>query len=96
MEKVKVRAEFDRQFQRSLEQGHWIKSYAAFNPDEYFAELSMWYFGTHGDMNMNEPKPEVGRRGFKKYDAEAFALFDNFYNGHLAVAQLSPTPLPDD
>ena len=27
------------------------------NPDEFFAELSMWYFGTHGDMEMRAGNP---------------------------------------
>lgn len=87
---------FDRQFERSIKKGLWVKGYAASNPDEFFSELSMWYFGTHGDMNMNEPKPQPGAEGLKKYDPEAFELFDAFYQGRLAEARQSAAPLPDE
>ena len=50
--------------------------------DEFWAELTMWYFGTHGDLGMTGPKPENGRDGLKKYDPEAFALMDDFYSGN--------------
>jgi hypothetical protein len=80
-----LRAKFDAQYQASLDKGRWVKSYAGSNPDEYFAELTMWYFGTHGDMTMTGPKPENGTEGLKKYDPEAFQLFDKFYKGKLAV-----------
>jgi hypothetical protein len=80
-----LRAKFDAQYKASLDKGRWVKSYAGSNPDEYFAELTMWYFGTHGDMNMTGPKPENGTEGLKKYDPEAFQLFDKFYKGKLAV-----------
>jgi hypothetical protein len=85
-----VRQKFDEQFRRSIDKGLWVKGYAAVNADEFFAELSMWYFGTHGDMNMVEPKPENGVEGLKKYDPEAFALFDEFYSGRLQVQPAEP------
>ena len=85
-----VREKFDAQYKRSIDKGLWVKGYAAVNPDEFFAELSMWYFGTHGDMNMVEPKPEDGPEGLKKYDPEAFALFEEFYCGHLQVQPVEP------
>jgi hypothetical protein len=74
-----VQSKFDQQYERSIAKGLWVKGYAATNPDEFFAELSMWYFGTHGDMNMVEPKPKDGPEGLKAYDPEAYALFDDFY-----------------
>jgi alpha-glucosidase len=85
-----VRVRFDEQHKRSLEKGLWQKSYAGSNPDEFFAELTMWYFGTHGDLHMTGPKPENGAEGLKKYDPEAFALKDDFYRGRIAVAQIAP------
>src|SRR5204862_8344668 len=42
-----IRVRFDEQFRRSLAAGLWQKSYAGSNPDEFFAALTMWYFGTH-------------------------------------------------
>jgi alpha-glucosidase len=80
-----IRERFAEQYRKSLEKGLWLKGYAASNADEYFSELGMWYFGTHGDMNMVEPKPENGAEGLKKYDPEAYALFDDFYQGRIQV-----------
>lgn len=92
----KVRDVFDAQYERSIKKGLWVKGYAAVNPDEFFSELSMWYFGTHGDMNMVKPKPQPGPEGLKAYDPEAYALFDDFYQGRLEAARLPPDPLPDE
>jgi alpha-glucosidase len=80
-----TRKRFTEQYHRSLEKGLWVKSYAGSNADEFFSELTMWYFGTHGDLNMTGIKPENGPDGLKKYDPEAFALLDDFYQGRLRV-----------
>jgi hypothetical protein len=76
-----VRERVKEQYRRSLAKDLWKRSYAGSNADEFFAELSMWYFGTHGDLHMTGAKPENGREGLKKYDPEAFALLDGFYSG---------------
>jgi alpha-glucosidase len=86
-----VRARFDEQFKRSLEQGLWRKSYAGSNPDEFFAELTMWYFGTHGDLSMIGPKPKDGAEGLKEYDPGAFGLLDDFYHGRFKVGGVDPS-----
>lgn len=85
-----LRAKFNDQWRRSLDRGLWVKSYAGSNPDEFFAELTMWYFGTHGDLHMTGPKPEPGPEGLKKYDPDAFALFDDFYRGRLEITKVVP------
>lgn len=85
-----VRAMFNEQYRKSKAQGLWVNSYAGSNPNEYFAELTMWYFGTHGDLNMTGPKPENGPEGLKKYDPEAFALFDQFYSGQIDIGAVEP------
>lgn len=87
-----VRALFDKQFEVSKANGHWFNSYAGSNPDEFFAELTMWYFGTHGDLGMSGPKPENGTEGLKKYDPEAYKLFDDFYSGRIEIAKITPRP----
>jgi alpha-glucosidase len=87
-----VRAKFNDQYHRSLDKGLWQKSYAGSNPDEFFAELTMWYFGTHGDLHMTGPKPDNGPEGLKKYDPEAYALLDDFYNGRIEIAKVEPHP----
>lgn len=77
---------FREQHRRSLDQGLWRGSYAGSNHHEFFAELSMWYFGTRGDLNMEGPKPANGRKGLKAYAPEAFALMDEFYSGRMEAA----------
>lgn len=78
-----VREKVQAQYRWSLDHGLWGGSYAGSNFDEFFAELSMWYFGTHGDLNMKGPKPANGREGLKAYDPQAFALLDNLYSGRM-------------
>jgi hypothetical protein len=85
-----VRDKLDEQYKRSLEKGLWLKSYAGSNPDEFFAELTMWYFGTHGDLHMTGPTPENGPEGLKKYDPEAYALMDDFYSGRIEIGKAEP------
>ena len=85
-----IRDKFKEQWRRSLEKGLWVKSYAGSNPDEFFAELTMWYFGTHGDLHMTGQKPANGPDGFKQYDPEAFALMDDFYSGRMEIKKVEP------
>lgn len=84
---AEVRTLFNEQFRRSLDKGLWQSSYAGSNPDEFFAELTMWYFGTHGDLHMNGPKPENGREGLNRYDPDAFRLMDEFYSGKIQITK---------
>jgi alpha-glucosidase len=85
-----IKARFATQRTNSLAKGLWVKSYAGSNVDEFFAELTMWYFGTHGDLSMTGPKPANGREGLMKYDPEAFALMDDFYSGRVDVGKVEP------
>jgi alpha-glucosidase len=85
-----LRRRIREQFQASLAKGRWRGAYAATNDDEFFAELTMWYFGTHGDLRMEGPKPENGPEGLRKYDPEAFALLDDFYSGRIPTGAPSP------
>ena len=85
-----IKARFAAQRARSLAKGLWVKSYAGSNVDEFFAELTMWYFGTHGDTRMTGPKPENGREGLKEYDPEAYALMDDFYSGRIKIEKIEP------
>lgn len=82
-----VRQKIQEQYQRSVSKGLWKGSYAASNVSEFFAELTMWYFGTHGDLNMVGTKPENGPEGLKKYDPEAYALLNNLYSGRIPVSK---------
>lgn len=79
---------FNDQYRRSLAKGLWKGAYSASNGDEFFAELTMWYFGTHGDLHMTGPKPENGPEGLKQYDPEAYKLFDDFYSGRIKIEKM--------
>ncbi|MGA2540045.1 MAG: hypothetical protein ABSG78_00640 [Verrucomicrobiota bacterium] len=86
-----IRAKFDAQAQISKDKGLWLGSYAGSNPNEYFAELTMWYFNSHGSLGgLRGTRPEPGTEGLKKYDPEAFALFDEFYSGKMEIPSLEP------
>lgn len=85
-----IRMRFETQRTNSLAKGLWQKSYAGSNDDEFFAELTMWYFGSRGDLRMSGPKPENGREGLKKYDPAAFALMDDFYSGRIEIQKVEP------
>jgi hypothetical protein len=87
-----VRDRFRRQYKTSLDKGLWNKAYAASNDDEFFAELAMWYFGTHGDTHMTGLKPANGPDGLKAYDPDGFALFDKLFSGKMRI---SPTSRAD-
>jgi hypothetical protein len=90
-----LRARFDEQYQKSKEKGLWLGSYAGSNGSEYFAELTMWYFDSRGSLNgLQGEKPENGKAGLKKYDPEAFALFDEFYSGRIEIERIEPRARP--
>jgi alpha-L-arabinofuranosidase len=82
-----VRERFQKQYKASLAKGLWDKAYAASNDDEFFAEMAMWYFGTHGDLHMTGEKPANGPAGLKAYDPETFALVDEFFSGRMKVSR---------
>src|ERR1043166_4593566 len=92
------REQVEQRLPGSLSAKRWVKSYAGSNADEFFAELSMWYFGTHGDLGMEGDKPQNGRDGLRNYDAEAFTLLDDFYQGRIEIPErkftiLKPVPI---
>ena len=74
------------QYKATMGKGLWKGAYSASDKDEFFAELTMWYFGTHGDMPRGGGLPEPGPEAFKKYDPESFQLLDDIYSGRLAVS----------
>jgi hypothetical protein len=87
-----VREKVREQYRRSLARGLWLGSYAAANEHKFFVELSMWYFGTHGDLHMEGAKPANGPEGLKAYDPEAFALLEEFYSGKLKASNETHSP----
>jgi alpha-glucosidase len=82
----RIRNRFRHQYRDSLAKGLWDKAYAGSNDDEFFAELAMWYFGTHGDLHMTGAKPANGPDGLKAYDPDAFQLFDDLFSGRMNIS----------
>lgn len=68
-----------KQYKASLANGLWKGSYAATDIYEFWAELSMMYFGAPSGKFPGQP--EAGPSGLQKYDPDAFALLDSIYSG---------------
>jgi hypothetical protein len=84
-----IRAQFDAQYRISTNNGLWLGTYAGSNPSEYFAELTMWYFNSHGSFaGFRGTRPGAGTEGLRKYDPAAFALFDQFYTGKMDIPRI--------
>ena len=78
------RREIQKAYKVSIGKGLWRGAYSSTNPQEYWATLSMWYFGTHGQFlpSMRPAQvPAPGPEGLKAYDPEGFALVDRLYHG---------------
>jgi hypothetical protein len=82
-----------QQHQASVGEGLW-PAYAGTNPDEFFAELTMWYFGSRGDYGKIEPPPQPGRAWLAAHDPDAFALLDGIYGGRIPIAARTWKLLP--
>lgn len=83
-----TRAAIVEAFERStITRGLWrrpcgSKAYAATCAEEYFAELSMWFWGSHGEFVCSTQKlPRPGPHGLAEYDAHGFGLVGSVYGG---------------
>ena len=83
-----TRAAIVEAFERStITRGLWrrpcgSKAYAATCAEEYFAELSMWFWGSHGEFACSTQKlPRPGPHGLAEYDAHGFDLVGSVYGG---------------
>ena len=86
-------------YEQAKEAGLWPGCYAMTNEAEFFAELSMWYFGSHGDMGKISPRPASGKEWLERYDGKSYQLFDRLYRGERQVGaephvMLAPERLP--
>jgi hypothetical protein len=78
-----LRQKIRRQCNHAINKGLWKGAYATDNEMEYWAELSMWYFGKHGEFLPGTQLPEAGREGLMHYDADGYKLLDSIYSGLL-------------
>jgi tetratricopeptide (TPR) repeat protein len=77
-----MRSQIARTYQASMKKGLWKGAYAATNANEWWAEISEWYFGAQGGVSqMTPPVPAPGPDALHSYDPEAFALVERFYGG---------------
>jgi hypothetical protein len=86
-----LRASIEDQYRRAKSAGLWNGLYAATNAQEYWAELSMWYFGAHGDRGSTGPAD--GNAALAAYDAGGHALLDRIYSGRLSPATVRIVPV---
>src|SRR5262249_6882522 len=61
------------------------------NAKEYWAELSMWYFGAHGQRGTSGPAD--GSAALATYDPDGHALLDNIYSGRLIPSAVKISPV---
>mmetsp|Transcript_20646 Transcript_20646/g.63082 ORF Transcript_20646/g.63082 Transcript_20646/m.63082 type:complete len:454 (-) Transcript_20646:1793-3154(-) len=72
---------------KAVVNGKWTRedgsrAYAGTCPAEYWAELTMWYFGSHGEfVDREKCFPPPGPGGLAQYDPDGFALLSSVYNG---------------
>lgn len=78
-----IRDKLEAQRQKSLAAGRWQTMYAGTNTQEFFAELTMWYFGSRGDYGKATPTPTKGACWLRAYDPDAYNLIDAIYGGRL-------------
>jgi VHL beta domain len=86
-----LRRGIEEQHGRAKSAGLWNALYAATNPREYWAELSMWYFGAHGDRGATGPAD--GSAALAAYDADGYALLDKIYSGRLRPSAVKIEPV---
>ncbi len=84
----RLRDEIEAGFARSVgERGLWRKptgvmAYAGTCAAEWWAELSMWYWGSHGEyVDSARRLPAAGPGGLAAYDPDGFALVGGVYSG---------------
>lgn len=71
----------NRRYKDAMSAGLWKGGYASVNADEFFAELSCWYFGGHGGYLANHIPP-AGAESLKLYDPDSFAVLEKIYTAH--------------
>jgi len=76
-----LRQKIKSQYERALANGLWKNAYASTNEQEYWAELSMWYFGKHGEFLSGTHIPEAGPKALSQYDNGGYKLLDSIYSG---------------
>jgi hypothetical protein len=80
------------QYKNAIAKGLWKGAYASVDAGEYWAELSMWYFGAHGEFLKGTKLPAPGPDGLLSYDPEGYALAKTIYSGKLPIQPIDVVP----
>lgn len=76
-----MRKHITAQFRNAIITGLWQGTDAATSPEQYWAELSLWYFGNHGKFMRPAARfPAPGKQSLRQYDPGGYALLDLLYN----------------
>ena len=86
-----VRQEIINAYHQAMPKGLWKPAYASTNPNGFFAELTMWYFGNHGDMGIPGIEVKPGPDWLKSHDPESYALVDKIFHGRADVKEVTDT-----
>jgi hypothetical protein len=84
---ARLQAAVQQRYEAALHSGLWPATYASTNVQEFFAELTMWYVGSRGDLGAL-PDPRPGPDWLRRYDPESFELLDAIYGGRLVPARI--------
>jgi hypothetical protein len=87
-----LQSKIDKQYKNVIKKGLWPGAYATVNAGEYWAEISMWYFGAHGEYLKGTKLPAAGPEGLKAYDPEGYTLLSAIYSGKLKTAIINVAP----
>lgn len=78
----RIREQVRIRYAQALAEGRWREVYAGTVVDEFFAELTMWWVGSHGDRAGQAPA--AGRQALRAYDPVSAELLDRIWGGVLA------------
>lgn len=79
---TKIRDRIAGEYRDAVKAGLWTNAPAGASPEQYWAELSAWYFGGHGTfLRAENPFPAPGPLGLRQYDPQGYELLKLLYNG---------------
>lgn len=77
-----IRSRIQSEFRNAVITGLWKGSHAGASPEDYWAQLSAWYFGGHGSFARSDVQfPSPGPQGLRQYDPNGYALLSLLYGG---------------
>jgi hypothetical protein len=84
-----LREAITKQYRKAKAAGLWKDAYAMVDAGEYWAELSMWYFGRHGEFLKGTRSPAIGFAALHEYDKGGYELLDSIYSGKAVIKEIN-------